>query len=177
MHVEKVLGHGPESVYVFHFPSQGSRTADFPCKIGRAGRQGAQARIKSLQAGMQEEPVIDLILRCSDSTYLERALHTHFQDKRLATFGSEWFNTSPDDIEEAWWSLQDLPTLPLHQQFRRARALKGLTQAELANASGCQTSLVSALERGFDIPMSTAVEIARELGMTLQLSPTGRLSP
>lgn len=169
MHVEKVLGAGAESVYVFHYPSQGSRTVDFPCKIGRAGTQGAVNRIKVLQAGMQEEPVVDLILRCDDSTYLERALHTHFRDQRLDMYGTEWFQTTPDAVEEAWWALQDIGKLPLHQQFRRARMLKGWTQEHLADSAGLRASQISALEQGFGISMIDAQEIARELGMSIRL--------
>jgi DNA-binding XRE family transcriptional regulator len=170
MHVEKVLGVGPESVYVFHFPSQRVHLSDFPHKIGKAGRQGAQARIKSLQAGMQEEPVIDLIFRCPDSSYLERALHTAHREQRLDLYGTEWFQTTADAVEASWWALQDLDALPLHQQIRRARSLANMTQLQLADSAGISPGEMSALESGFDVKVSTLVEVARELGLTVRLS-------
>ena len=51
--------------------------------------------------------------------------------------------------------------------LRAARAARGLTQEELANASGLHRTEISLLERGKRTPLlETLVAISRALGMT-----------
>lgn len=171
IHIEKTLGFGPEQVYAFYYPSQARRIAGLgieqphPIKIGRA-KDGLK-RVRELSAGSPEVPVIALILRCEDSFLVERALHARLQGSRLK---DEWFQTTPDEIEWNWMDL-DSPRSTLGEQLRHFRSRAGLTQQELADASGVRQATISRIESGRSVGrLDTLQTIARELGVQVSLT-------
>lgn len=166
MEAERIVGTGPEYVYVYYFPRDG-HGADWACKIGRAGKDW-KGRIRSQQASMHEEPVVSVI-RCEDCRKLEAQLHAYFRRVRLPTWGRGWFKTTPEAVL-ALWNV-DLPTsaLALGAQFKLARASAGWTQAELGARAGVRQATVSKLERDESVKLEAAKKVARRLGMKLIL--------
>jgi len=167
MHVEKQIGKGQEAVYAFHYPSQTKRFGPYLLKIGMS-RGDPVKRILSLKSAMQEEPVVDLIIWCDDATTLERAIHNKLKEHRRGR--TEWFMTTPEDIETAWIWFNQFDDLPLGEQIRTLRRQKGMTQQQLANLARVRQATISKVENGNgEIQLSTLEAIVTELHLRLVL--------
>ena len=121
---------------------------------------------------MQEIPIIDLLIRCDDSHTLEQAIHNRLRDVNLPYYGSEWFNTTPEQIMEIWLSLQDVRNMSIGEQIRFLRKAKKMSQTDLAKAAGIRQETVSLVECGnTHAKLCTIQNIANELNMRLVLTP------
>lgn len=110
---EKEIGSGNNAVYVYYYDGyrelasmKGNNV--WECKIGRTDVDPL-ARIFS-QAGTcyPELPHLALIIRCDDSSLLEKALHSILKIKQrwiVNSPGKEWFLTSPKEIEDLYYTL------------------------------------------------------------------------
>lgn len=172
MHIEKVVGVGDQAVYAYHYPSQYVHCGDYPLKIGSA-RNNPVARILETQAAMQECPVVDLIIHCTDCVLLERGIHAALKHKRMGeSFGREWFRTEPSEVLTAWLTFAAPENLPIGQQIRHYRHLNRMTQHELAASADVRQATVSDVECGNEgAAIRTISRMATELGMRLQLVP------
>jgi hypothetical protein len=91
---------GSPSVYWYTFPAYRSTSGPYPIKIGRG--LDPEARIRAQVTAMPEQPVVLGKHEHVDPIALERALHSVLilRGKRKADApGSEWFMTTPADIE------------------------------------------------------------------------------
>lgn len=104
--VERQVGKGVESVYLYSFPSD-RRLADleghdsWPVKIGSSKSRSPLARVKAqLGVSNPEWPVIHLVINTDDAERLEHWLHVWLAEnaQKLDGPGSEWFSTSPAKI-------------------------------------------------------------------------------
>jgi hypothetical protein len=171
IHIEKEIGTGLETVYAYHFPTQYVHNGLYPIKIGHAKRNAVR-RIKQQQASMQESPVIDLLIRCKNSFCIEKIIHARLNLSCLPTFGKEWFNTTPEEILDIWWNIQDAYNLSIGEQIRFFRTSQRMSQIELANASGTRQSTISNLETNpATMSFQTIENVAKELGLRFVLTP------
>lgn len=107
--VEKEIGAGDESVYVFFNPNDRKLAAlerrnSWECKVGKTTVADSLARIFSLRTALSHQPVIGLLIKTPDSSALEKALHAALRLTDAAvpdSPGVEWFMTSPACVE-AW---------------------------------------------------------------------------
>lgn len=155
---EKMIGSGPEYVYVYYFPSD-RKGARWPCKIGRASKD-YKKRILAQQASMQETPCVGLLIRCRCCKLVEGRLHAIFSDRHLPTFGKEWFNTCPEEVEEG---LDETVHVDLGYQFRLRRCFYGLTQQELAEKAGTRQATISKIECGKYVMLNVVQRVAKAL--------------
>lgn len=170
MQVVKDVGTGSGGVYVYYFPSQRDG-ASWPCKVGRGNNP--VGRIRSQQAGMQEEPVVALIFRTDFAHQVESFLHTSLANKKLATFGREWFETTPDEVENLLNMFTPVDEIirekeDLGSAIRRQRALLGMTQADVKDKTGIHQGTLSDVERSEgNSTLQTYLRILSELGLEL----------
>jgi HTH-type transcriptional regulator/antitoxin HipB len=167
MEIIKVIGSGPESVYVYYFPSDYSPPS-WPCKIGRS-KGDPLVRIRAQQASMKERPLIPLVIKTDDSILLEAELHCSLT--RCDAFGKEWFMTNPDEVERAY-NGETSQEITLGLLIRTKRAQLGLTQSELAKIVGTRQATVSAIENNpSSVGVRTAIQILDGLGCELSIQP------
>lgn len=105
---DKTIGKGVYHVYVYYYDTykklaeiQGKDV--WPCKIGRTDTEPLQRIMSQAGTCFPESPHIALIINCHDSSKLETALHSilKYRDRHLTTApGTEWFLTSPTEIED-----------------------------------------------------------------------------
>lgn len=104
---DKVIGQGRDSVYVYYYPAY-RKLAEinaqkiWPCKIGMSERDPVLRVLSQGGTGMPEVPVIALVIRTSQASALEKALHYVLTARGKATDssrGTEWFITHPEEIE------------------------------------------------------------------------------
>lgn len=110
---DKELGDGQYAVYVYYYSAyrklaetQGS--CIWECKIGRTDRDPIQRVFNQAGTCYPELPHLALIIRCADSAKLESAVHSilRYKNRWLEDApGSEWFLTSPDEVEHIYNSL------------------------------------------------------------------------
>lgn len=101
-----------------------------------------------------------LLIRCQCCTLVEGRLHTIFKDQQLPTFGREWFNTCPDEVEER---LDENVNLDIGYQFRLRRCFCGLTQQELAEKANVRQATVSKIESGKPVMLDVVQKVAEAL--------------
>jgi len=167
MKIERTVGTGSQTVYVYYFPSM-QTDERWPHKIGRA-KIDAIKRIKSQQASMLEEPVIALFFKCDDASIIERIAHHALASRRMVTHGREWFDTNGDEVLSL---LQCAPVvLTLGDQFRSERLRQRLSQTELAERANVRQATISKVERGEgDNSLIVLQQIAKALGKTIVLA-------
>ena len=88
------------SVYWYTFPAYRKDNGAYPIKVGR--RNNPMARIGQQVTAMPEQPDILGTFEHSDPANLERALHAilNLRGKRKKDApGSEWFVTTPEEVE------------------------------------------------------------------------------
>lgn len=103
-----IVGEGEDSVYLYYFESY-RRLAVldgkqyFQCKIGRTERDPLLRVLSQSSTALPEYPKIARLFRTADGSALEAAIHAilSLRGKELEDSpGSEWFLTSPDDVDE-----------------------------------------------------------------------------
>lgn len=116
IHIEREIGSGPESVYVYYHDAYAelARRKGSPvweCKVGSTfGPPDARVIGQGALTQFPRPPIIGLVIRTENGRGLERALHIALTlaGKRIeGGGGSEWFVTSPDQIERwvcAYWN-------------------------------------------------------------------------
>ena len=167
MKIERTIGIGKECVYAYYFPSQ-VREGSFPHKIGKTKRSAIK-RIITQQASMQEEPVIGTLIFCDNCFEVEAKLHLFLEDRKLSTFGDEWFDIHPNAIVNCFNT--PLPELKWYQQLKYLRLTSNMTQTELANAADLRQATISSIENGNSCHMDTILEICRELKVHMTFVP------
>jgi Meiotically Up-regulated Gene 113 (MUG113) protein len=121
--VERTLGEGPESLYVYYNDSERELAnlkgqSKWPCKIGK----GEPIRVLN-QVGTARHtlPVIALVIRSYDAQEMERLIHLFFERAGLRMnndrCGVEWFMTNPEQVAACYSGIENLVT-----SFRRPLA-------------------------------------------------------
>lgn len=113
---------------------------------------------------MQERPEIWLLIKTDNSRHVERLLHIALSDKRLPTFGREWFSASPDAVEAILAG--NVAARSIGESIRLARHEAGLSQGQLAAKAKVRQATVSAIESGKGT-IATAETICAALGKRL----------
>lgn len=101
-------GKGNYSVYLYYFPTyrahaetKGGNT--WPCKIGRTDRDPLLRIISQISTALPEMPTVEFIIKTDNSSLLEAMLHSilTIRGKHIkGSPGTEWFDTSPDEVLE-----------------------------------------------------------------------------
>jgi hypothetical protein len=105
---DRTIGDGAEVVYLYYLPAyrelaEQRNESLWPCKVGRTIRDPAMRILAQAATALPERPVLALRVNTNDSAALEKAIHgTLTTRKRQITDspGSEWFLTSPQEVEE-----------------------------------------------------------------------------
>ena len=117
----KVLGRGKQEVYLYYYPlyrkdaerqrppvwKQHRAEALWECKIGETHDQNTKTRIRQYGKVFPEKKVTALILRTDDSKQLEKIIKDILKlrgkhiDKDKAD-GTEWYRTSPAEVEDIY---------------------------------------------------------------------------
>lgn len=110
---EKEIGYGKNAVYVYYFDiyqkfAELNSENKWPCKVGRTDRGTIERIMSQTGTSYPELPRIALIINCEDSKKLEAAIHSILKYKGRwieDAPGTEWFMTSPNEIQEIYNSL------------------------------------------------------------------------
>lgn len=113
--VEREIGKGPESVYVYYHDAhanlaQQNGSSVWECKVGwTIGEPDSRVIGQGALTAFPRPPIIGLVIKTEDGRRLEHALHSALTlaGKRVKGGGSEWFMTSPEQIElwvQAFWN-------------------------------------------------------------------------
>ncbi len=165
-------GSGDQAVYCYSF-DDGSRSEErYPIKIGRALKCPFR-RIKTQQASMQHEPVIDLVIWTDDAKWLEARIHERLSDRQLATYGREWFQTNVEEILAS--TQEDIPgsevasLAEIGSLVRRTRVSKGISQIDLAALANVRQATISIIENGKgDVKLTTLLAVLAALDLRLR---------
>lgn len=111
--VDKEIGNGNSSIYVYYYDSYKELavikgTNSWECKIGRTDVEPIGRILSQAGTCYPELPHIALIVYCDDSALLEKTIHNILKMKQKwipDAPGKEWFNTSPEEIEELYYSI------------------------------------------------------------------------
>jgi hypothetical protein len=103
---EIVLGQGNQAVYLYYLPTFRLRASDqgeqrWPCKIGQTDSDPLRRILAQAGTALPEFPVLALVIRCSSSALMERALHAILTIRGFRVHsspGSEWFLTNPEEV-------------------------------------------------------------------------------
>lgn len=103
-----VYGEGDYAVYCYYFPayrelskSQGKNT--WPCKIGRTDRDPLLRVLSQSATALPEPPYIEFVIKTNNSSVVEAVIHAalHLRGRYMDDSpGTEWFDTTPDEILE-----------------------------------------------------------------------------
>lgn len=110
-----VIGDGAKAVYVYYFDvykklALAKGAAYWECKVGRSDKDPLQRIIGQSGTCYPELPHIALIIRCHNSHQLEAAIHNILKLRNRwieDAPGSEWFMTTPNEIEEIFRYISD----------------------------------------------------------------------
>lgn len=111
MQIDRVIGEGSESVYMYYNPNERKLAIlegfdVWECKIGFTRSTDVDIRILEQfpHTVMAKEPVVGLVIQCEDAADLERKIHKAFRTAKVATngLGCEWFLTNPMVVEKFW---------------------------------------------------------------------------
>ncbi len=105
---EKTVGSGKGSVYLYYYPAyrqlaELNGESSWPCKVGKSERDPATRVEAQAATAMPEKPKIALRIQTDKPSELEKAIHKLLvkEGKQMkGAPGSEWFVTSPSEIEE-----------------------------------------------------------------------------
>ncbi len=103
-----ILGTGRSAVYVYYFDTYRQKaiqdgTGFWPCKIGRTDRDPLNRVLTQASTALPEFPHIAIIFYTENPSEWEHALHAILKLRGKTTTdspGTEWFNTSPEEIIE-----------------------------------------------------------------------------
>lgn len=116
------VGCGKEAVYCFYHPhtkelAEHKGQKNWECKIGMT-RTDVERRVREYQSQKKVDGMeIGLVIRTEDSQSLERILHEilKFIGRHINQAGStEYFYTSPSEVQMIYYNLQLLSQLPRH---------------------------------------------------------------
>ena len=107
---ERTVGSGENSVYLYYFPAykrlaelQGEQV--WPCKIGKT-RYDAISRISAqTRTALPEYPKIGLVIKTDEVRLMETTIQNimKLQGKQKSDApGTEWFITSPSEVEQVY---------------------------------------------------------------------------
>jgi hypothetical protein len=104
----RVFGVGDFAVYCYYFDNYRRLAIHegrsiWPCKIGRTDRDPLIRVLSQASTALPEKPIIDFVIKTSDSSLLESAIHSILKLKNrhiTDSPGSEWFYTSPNEVLE-----------------------------------------------------------------------------
>lgn len=106
---EKIIGSGSGSVYVYYYPtyrcsaeSRGETT--WACKVGET-ELDATSRIKEQITGMPEKAKTGLVIQTNKPKLLEKIIQRilEYHGKKMPDApGTEWFITSPREVEDIY---------------------------------------------------------------------------
>lgn len=107
IHADKETGDGNDAIYIYYYDTYKKLAAleerpYWECKIGRTSVQPINRIIDQTGTCSPEPPHIALIIHCEDSVLLESTLHNIIKMRKRwipNAPGTEWFMTSPDEIE------------------------------------------------------------------------------
>ena len=112
---DKVIGSGDKAVYVYYYDTykqcaelQGNSV--WACKIGRTDTDPISRVFGQAGTCYPELPHIALIIHCPNSSIIETTLHNilKLRGKWIENApGTEWFITSPEEVENIYYSLFD----------------------------------------------------------------------
>ena len=110
---DKELGDGQCAVYVYYYDAyrklaEMQNSDVWECKVGRTDRDPIQRVFSQAGTCYPELPHLALIIRCENSATLESVLHSilRYKNRWLEDApGSEWFLTSPEEVEYIYNSL------------------------------------------------------------------------
>lgn len=109
---ERTIGSGESSVYLYYFPAYKHLAAlegeqVWPCKIGKT-RYDAIDRVRSqTRTALPEYPKVGLIIKTDQLRLMETTIQgiLKLQGKqKLDAPGTEWFITSPSEVEQVYES-------------------------------------------------------------------------
>jgi hypothetical protein len=112
---DKIIGEGRGSIYMYYLPmyrlkAESENESIWHCKIGKTDRDPLSRVLSQAATALPEKPHIALIFKTNYPSEFEGAIHRilTIRGRRLDTSpGSEWFLTSPDEIEKIIGSIQD----------------------------------------------------------------------
>lgn len=102
-----VLGEGKSAVYLYYYDSYKEKAKlsgkdVWECKIGRSETDPLQRVFSQAGTSFPEMPHIAIVMKCNNSNHLENAIHSILKTRNQwleSAPGTEWFLTSPDEIE------------------------------------------------------------------------------
>ena len=105
---KKIIGSGDGAVYIYFYSIYEKYAAligdeFWPCKVGLSERDPLIRVLSQSGTALPEVPVIALLIKTDKPRVLENALHSILDLKGRRTLlapGTEWFNTSPTEIEK-----------------------------------------------------------------------------
>lgn len=115
---DKIIGNGNQSVYVYYYDAY-RKLAElegrhvWECKIGRTDTDPIQRIMAQAGTCYPESPHIALLIYCENSSVLETTFHNilKMRKKWLKNApGTEWFLTSPEELESIYKSIIDSDT-------------------------------------------------------------------
>ena len=141
--VERTLGEGPESLYVYYNDSERELAnlkgqSTWPCKIGK----GEPIRVLN-QVGTARHtlPIIALVIRSYDAEEMEKLIHLLFERGGLRInndrCGVEWFMTTPEQVAACYSGIENIVN-----EFSAPVSRSALTAPLIANAPAPQSSQV-----------------------------------
>lgn len=114
--VDEEIGFGDCAIYVYFYDiykkyAEINNTNLFECKIGRTDRDPIHRIFNQSGTCYPEKPHIALIIYCDNSKSLESAIHSvlHYKGREVkGSLGKEWFLTTPEEIKEIYFYLQNI---------------------------------------------------------------------
>lgn len=105
---DKIIGSGSSTVYLYYLPmyrqkAEAENGNVWYCKIGKTDRDPLQRVLSQAATALPEKPHIALLFKTDLPSHLETAIHSilTLRGKKVdSSPGSEWFLTSPDEVEK-----------------------------------------------------------------------------
>lgn len=107
---DKIIGTGESTIYLYYLPiyrqkAEDEKESSWFCKIGKTERDPLQRVLSQASTALPEKPQIALLIKTDLPTQLESAIHSilTLRSKKVDSApGSEWFLTSPDEVERIY---------------------------------------------------------------------------
>lgn len=167
MKVLNKIGKGKEYVYIYYFESD-RKEDEYPCKIGKSKKDYIK-RIKRQQASMKEEPIIGLLIQTDSCERDERLLHTLLRDKKIETYGIEWFLTNPLKVKNLY-EKNYTKKISLGLTIRKHRLEMNMSQIEFSKKAGIRQATLSDIENDNGGTIETLQKIVRALEKEIEIN-------
>ena len=135
----KVMGEGSESVYVYFSASERKLAllegrSSWPCKVGfTSGAVVGRILEQRPHVTMASFPVVGLVILSDAGRKIERRIHRalrRFGAKMVGALGNEWFETSPEQVEKIYLSVElDPPPRMRKTKHRHEPAIQKILAA------------------------------------------------